>query len=200
MKDKKRTPWWILICSFVLAIGVLLLFYFKSADFSGRKDFHANEGLVLPPDHSSTRSGFPFSFKTITGDTISASYLSGKVVFLNFFATWCPPCKAEVPTLARLYNKYKSDGFIVVGICVDQSDPLRKVKEFAEKYKINYPIVLATRDVVEFFGGVSTIPTSFIIDRDGRIRTRIVGYRDEKDLEQAIKKLLDERKKEELQI
>jgi thiol-disulfide isomerase/thioredoxin len=113
-----------------------------------------------------------FTVQTLDGQTISSSSWRGKVTLLNFWATWCPPCKAEIPDLIALQNKYR-DQLQIIGISEDATADV--VKRFVAEHNINYPIVMATPDVERAFPGVSGLPTSFMLDRDGRIVAKHVG-------------------------
>jgi len=107
-----------------------------------------------------------FALTSTDGKTVKLSDFRGKVVVLDFWATWCPPCKAEIPDFIKLYSKYKKDGFQMLGISVDQGG-LGAVLPFMKEYGINYPIVLADNDVVSAYGGIRGIPTTFVIDKQG---------------------------------
>jgi thiol-disulfide isomerase/thioredoxin len=130
-----------------------------------------------------------FSLKAADGTTIELAKLKGKVVILNFWATWCPPCRAEIPDFKKIQEKYKNKGLIVVGVSLDQKG-WSAVKPFAEKTKFNYPIVLGNDNVVKVYGGVEAIPTSIFIDRKGFIVDKQVGMLTNETLEQKLKSLL----------
>src|SRR5215471_12826665 len=109
----------------------------------------------------------------VDGRHISSADWKGKVVIVNFWATWCPPCRAEIPDLIKLQNKYK-DQLQIIGIS-DDDDPPAVVKKWADQHGMNYPIVMATDDLRKAFTGVAALPTSFIINRESRIVMRHVG-------------------------
>jgi len=115
----------------------------------------------------------PFSARAIDGREISLASLRGKVTIVNFWATWCPPCRAEIPDLIALQAKYR-DRLQVIGISQDEAG-VEVVKRFATEHDINYPIVMASPELDKLFPGVSALPTSFVIDRDGRIVQKHVG-------------------------
>ena len=114
-----------------------------------------------------------FTLTDIEGRTISSADLRGKVVLVNFWATWCPPCRAEIPDLIALQQKYR-DHLVVIGISEDES-PVETVKAFVAEQKINYPIAMTTPALAKIFRGVSALPTTFVIDRDGKLAQRHVG-------------------------
>jgi peroxiredoxin len=130
-----------------------------------------------------------FSLQTQNGKVIELSKLKGKVVLVNFWATWCPPCRAEIPDFIEVYNTYKSKGFEIVGIALDE-DGWSKVAPYIEKVKINYPIVLGSAKVVQQYGGIEAIPTTFIVDKNGYVVASQVGVVSKELLEQKLKSLL----------
>ena len=130
-----------------------------------------------------------FTMKDLDGKPVSLSSYKGKVILLNFWATWCGPCKAEIPGFVELQEKYKND-LIVVGYSVDDEAP--KAKAFAAEYKINYPILLGEgrEDVQDAYGPIWGIPASFIISRDGKVCKRHLGIESKNVFEREIKALL----------
>ena len=130
-----------------------------------------------------------FSLKTYDGKIIELAKLKGTVVVVNFWATWCPPCRAEIPDFIKVYDTYISKGLEIVGIALDE-DGWPKVKPFLEKNKINYPIVLGNAEVIQQYGGIEGIPTTFIVDKKGNIVDHQVGMLTKGILEQKIKSLL----------
>jgi thiol-disulfide isomerase/thioredoxin len=115
----------------------------------------------------------PFTVTDLDGRTLSSTDWKGKVVLVNFWATWCPPCLAEIPDLIALQNKYR-DRLVVVGISEDEISP-EIVKRFATDRKINYPIVMTSADLQQRFTGINALPTTFILDPDGQIAYKRVG-------------------------
>ena len=115
----------------------------------------------------------PFTVTDLSGRPLSSADWKGKVVLVNFWATWCPPCLAEIPDLIALQNKYR-DQLVVVGISEDEISP-EVVKQFADERKINYPIAMTTPALQERFTGIVALPTTFVLDPDGRIAYKRVG-------------------------
>ena len=114
-----------------------------------------------------------FAARDLDGRDVSSASLRGKVVIVNFWATWCPPCRAEIPDLIALQEKY-GDRLQIIGISQDEAPP-DVVKRFAAQHKINYPVVMTTPELEKSFPGVSALPTSFILDRESRIVQKHVG-------------------------
>lgn len=114
-----------------------------------------------------------FAIKDLDGKPLSTADWKGKVVVVNFWATWCGPCRAEIPDLVALQNKYR-DHLLVVGISEDEG-PVDGVRKFAEQYKVNYPIAMTTPDVEKQFPGIVALPTTFFLDKEGKIAQKHVG-------------------------
>jgi len=111
--------------------------------------------------------------RDLDGHELSIASLRGKVVIINFWATWCGPCRAEIPDLVALQDKYR-DRLQVIGISEDESPP-DVVRRFAARYNVNYPVVMMTAEIEKLFPGVGALPTSFIVDRESRIVQKHVG-------------------------
>lgn len=128
-----------------------------------------------------------FSATTLDGAVINSDSLRGKVVLVNFWATWCLPCRAEMPFLESMWKRHRDDGLVVVGLSVDRGG---EVQQFVRERSITYPIAVVGGDAQAAFGGVPGIPTSFLLDREGRVRHRVVGPLAPVSLEPAVRRLL----------
>ena len=139
--------------------------------------------------------GINFTFNDLNDKPVKLSDFRGKIVLVNIWATWCGPCRQEIPGFINLYDKYNDKGFEIIGIATDKRGK-SVVKPFAEKLKINYPLVIGdSRKLTGIFGPMKYIPTSFLIDEKGEIKNKYIGYLSEEKLEKDIKKLLDNIKK-----
>jgi len=114
-----------------------------------------------------------WSLKDVDGRTVTSDQFKGKVVVVDFWATWCGPCKKAIPGYVELQRKYAADGLVFIGVSVDRGTA--EVRRFVREYGIGYPIVMGDDRMQEAFGGVDAFPTTFIIDRDGMIRDRQKG-------------------------
>ena len=128
-----------------------------------------------------------FRLQSISGQTVSLSDFRGKVVILDFWATWCPPCRREIPDFINLQSRYQSKGLQIVGIALDEPD---KVKSFAQQNGMNYPVLLGTDNIAAVYGGIEGIPTTFVLDRNGNISGKFEGFKTKEDFEAEINKLL----------
>jgi len=129
----------------------------------------------------------PFLLHDISGRIVSTADWKGKVVILNFWATWCPPCREEIPELVQLQAHYK-DKLLIIGASEDDDGPQR-VLQFAQRYGMNYPIVMATRELIDNYGGVPALPTSFIIDPQGRVMMKHTGLYEYEVYEREVRAL-----------
>lgn len=130
-----------------------------------------------------------FELPDLSGKNVRLSELAGKVVILNFWATWCGPCRQEVPDFVRLQSKYRDQGLTIVGLSLD-ADGARAVRPFAEEYDVNYTMLLANDETADRFGGILGIPTTFVLDRQGKVVKKFIGKMDLKTFEEAIQPLL----------
>ncbi len=130
-----------------------------------------------------------FALQTLDGKTLKLADLRGKAVLLNFWATWCPPCKEEIPWFIELQKQYGPQGLQIVGVAMDDAGH-DAIAKFAADMKIDYPVLLGTEQVADQYGGVESLPTTFYIGRDGKIVARVFGLVSHKDIEDNIRAAL----------
>jgi len=130
-----------------------------------------------------------FALKDATGATVKLSDYKGKVVLLNFWATWCGPCKIEIPWFMEFQKTYKDRDFAVLGVSMDE-DGWDSVKPYIEEHKMNYRVLLGNDQVSQLFGSIDSLPTTIVIDRQGRIASMHVGLVAKKTYEHEIEQLL----------
>lgn len=145
--------------------------------------------IILVQNHD--RKPAPnFTLLDSNGAKVSLASLKGKVVLLNFWATWCGPCQVEIPWFVEFNKTYKARGLAVVGVSMDE-DGWKSVKPYLAAKKIDYPIVVGTEDVAKAYGGVDSLPSTFIIDRDGKIAFSHTGLVGKDTYETEIRSLLE---------
>jgi peroxiredoxin len=146
----------------------------------------ASEGCTTP----ARRANLDFTLHDVGGREVSLREFRGKVVLINFWATWCVPCRVEIPQLVALHGKYQARGLVVLGVSVD--DPASGVAAFVAAHRMTYPVLLGAghRDFLEAFGPPAGFPASFLISRDGRVCLRHVGVVETAGLDRQIRLLL----------
>lgn len=144
---------------------------------------------LAAPVHAQRKDAPNFVLKNAAGATVDLAKLRGKAVVVNFWATWCPPCRAEIPGFITVYKKYKGKGLEIVGVSLDEKG-WGVINPFIKKHEIPYPVVLGDMNVAEAYGGIRSIPTTFFVDRKGKIADQHVGYMSEEDFERKVKSLL----------
>jgi thiol-disulfide isomerase/thioredoxin len=130
----------------------------------------------------------PFLVTDLGGEIVSTAQLRGKVILVNFWATWCPPCREEIPELVSLQEKYK-DGLQIIGVSMDEDATPAEVNAFATKAGINYPIVMG-KDIAKEYGGVPALPTSFVVNKVGGVVQKHVGILQREEIETEVRALL----------
>jgi thiol-disulfide isomerase/thioredoxin len=131
-----------------------------------------------------------FSVKDLRGHQVSSADLRGKVVLIDFWATWCQPCKKEMPGYQKLLDRYGSRGFAVVGFKLDTMTDMEDPVLFAKKIGVRYPLVVAAGDLKQKFGGIEGIPTTMLYDRQGILRKKVIGFEYTDVFESELKPLL----------
>lgn len=136
-------------------------------------------------------SHFPdFSVKDLQGHPLSSPDFRGNVVLIDFWATWCQPCKKEMPGYQKLADRYGARGFVVIGFKFETMPDMEDPLQFASKIGVHYPLAVATDDLKQRFGGIEGLPTTMIYDRQGILRTKVIGFEYTDNIEQALKPLL----------
>jgi peroxiredoxin len=169
------------IVRFVLFAGLIVAGYVGLAD-----PLRADGGDKTEP---LPQMAPEWNLKDLDGKDIKLSDFKGKVVILDFWATWCGPCKLEIPGFVSLQKEYADRGLMVIGISLDEGDP-KLVKSFAKRMAMNYPVLLGNNKITSDYGGIEAIPTTLIIDQRGMIIGKHVGYVEKQEFESEIKKLL----------
>ncbi len=132
-----------------------------------------------------------FSLTDLQGNKLQLSAYRGKVVLLDFWATWCAPCRAEIPQFVRLQKQYQAEGLQIIGISLD--DDVKPVREFYREFAMNYPIAMGNDKLAQEYGGILGLPVAFVIDRQGRIYRRHIGETDPATFDGDIRYLLQQR-------
>jgi len=164
-----------LACAALLTFAIPLAMGCARKEQSGRGSVGARAAAFELPD--------------INGTSVRLADFAGKVVILDFWATWCMPCRMEVPHFVRLQSQYRDQGLAIVGLSLDAGGA-RDVRPFADENNVNYTMLIADNKTAESYGGIVGIPTTFVLDRDGRIVKRFIGYTTPEVLEETIRPLL----------
>jgi peroxiredoxin len=166
-------------------LAVLALVFFTTFSERNAPVDSAGKGVTAPL----------FSLTTPSGEKIHLADFRGKVIILDFWATWCPPCKEGIPHLNQLYREYRKDGLVVIGISLDRGGP-EEVRRFLDQKGVEYITVMGNEEVFQAYSGlpglgkIQGIPTAFIVDREGRVHQKFVGLTPKQTLEAAIKPIL----------
>jgi cytochrome c biogenesis protein CcmG/thiol:disulfide interchange protein DsbE len=165
----------------VVAIALVIGIY----EVGRRNSAHSKPGRPSAAAHSVAPD---FSLRDLNNQTLDLANYRGKVVLLDFWATWCTPCRDEIPRFVEFQNKYRERGLQVIGISMD--DDAKPVREFYRQFKMNYPVALGNEKIAEAYGGVLGLPITFLIGREGRVAAKHIGELDMSVLEQEIETLL----------
>ena len=130
-----------------------------------------------------------FALQSLDGKTVHLSDFRGKAVLLNFWATWCAPCKIEMPWFVELQKAYGPQGLQIVGVAMDDASP-KDIEDFAKEMGVNYPVLIGKESVGDAYGGVQFLPETFYIDRNGRVVSRAFGLKGRGEIEDDIKKIV----------
>jgi len=166
MKSKTQNIWYLLS---VIILGAGLVWIWAS---------RIDPGLSIASDSQYARQGFlapNFSLKSLSGDEYMLSELRGSPILVNVWATWCPPCRAEMPALENVFQDYQSQGFIILGVNATSQDSIDAVNSFVKEYELSFPILLDTNGDVESIYQSKALPTSYFIDEFGIIQDVVIG-------------------------
>ncbi|MEN8376022.1 MAG: TlpA disulfide reductase family protein [Gemmatimonadota bacterium] len=175
---KRGLGWWIENGLWVGVLAFALVRFWPQ--IAAATGLEAGDGEVLAD----------FSVVTADGDAIRISDLRGRVVLVNYWASWCGPCRVEMPGFQDVYERHGARGFLIVGLSRDATR--QAMADYARARGVTYPVALATAESVRAAGGLRGLPTSLLLDREGRIRHRVFGYFPEVALERAVRRLLAE--------
>jgi len=154
---------------YAIILIAALAWAFVSTDHAGT----STSGEIPAP-----REGFlapDFTLQTLEGETITLSELRGQAVLVNLWATWCPPCRAEMPAMQKMYEEYKEQGFVVLAVNMTYQDTPSAILPFTQEYGLTFPVLLDETDNVGDHYELRSLPSSFFIDRDGIIREVVIG-------------------------
>ncbi len=182
----------------VFATGLLFSSYFTApASFGGNGGCLAilpllagdNSVQQIANTTTQNRVAPDWRLTSLDGKAIKLSDFKGKVVVLNFWATWCPPCRREIPDFVALQKQYADKGLVIIGVSLDEGGAA-VVKPFVKKMGINYPVVMGDQKTIAAYGGIQVVPTTFIIDKTGKVAAQHEGGADRATFESEIKPLL----------
>ncbi|MFZ0760717.1 MAG: redoxin domain-containing protein [Candidatus Sulfotelmatobacter sp.] len=163
----------------ILVLAASLAF---AAPGQTRNPFAKSAPLAVAPN---------FALESLHGETVQLSDFRDRVVLLYFWATWCGPCKIEMPWFVELQNQYGPQGLQIVGISLDENASQADIAEFADSVGASYPILIGNEIVSKAYGGVPALPETFLIGRDGRVEEKVIGLKGKAEIESAIKKALN---------
>jgi len=171
----KRNPMVLVVVALVVALMLYVGFHMA------RRSAPRIAKSTVAPD---------FSLESLDGKSVRLSDLRGKAVLLNFWATWCGPCKIEMPWFVELQNQYGAQGLQIVGVAMDDASK-EDIAKFAKSMGVNYPILIGKESIGDQYGGIPALPESFFIGRDGKMVDKIIGLKGKGEIEDAIKKALN---------
>ncbi len=177
----KRDP--VIFVVVALAISLMLVFAYKA---TGKQPSNGPTGAGKPAPE--------FALQSLDGKTVRLSELRGKAVVVNFWATWCQPCRVEMPWFVELQKQYGPDGLQILGINADEDTTADELGKFAKSMNVNYPVLLGKEEVEQAYGGIQFLPVTVYIDRDGKVVDKVFGLKGRSEIEQDIKVALGQTK------
>lgn len=185
---------WIIASAAALSLALLTLPLLRTGRSGQRLSASSSSSSAPsgPASHLSCdvegHAKYDFVLKNQYNVPVKMSDFKGKVMLLNFWATWCGPCKSEIPSFVELYDKYKNKGLVIVGVSIDDSPA--QLQSFMSEYRMNYPVLQLKPEVEDFWGPFYGYPTTFVVARDGSICSKHLGPMSKEESEQTIKALL----------
>ena len=173
------TKTWTVVAALAILLGAWL--FFTRHNRASRASLPQGQ-TALAPD---------FTLPQLDGQTLRLSSYRGQVVLLDFWATWCVPCREEIPHFMALQDKYRADGLQVIGVSMD--DGPEPVRTFCQEFHMNYPVVMGNAKIGELYGGVLGLPIAFLLDRDGRVYAKHIGATKPEIIEKEVVSLLQTR-------
>jgi peroxiredoxin len=177
----KRDP--VVIIVVAMVVSLMLVFGFHMARRSGTTTSSVGNLKGQPAPE--------FALQSLDGKTVHLSDFHGKAVLLNFWATWCEPCKIEMPWFVDLQKQYGPEGLQIVGVAMDDAST-KDIADFAKEMGVNYPVLLGKESVGDAYGGVQFLPATFYIDRDGKVVDKIFGLKGRGEIEDDVKRVLSQ--------
>jgi peroxiredoxin len=174
--------------SVIVSAALLLGWIMAGCSSSNRVSVRTEETAVKA--ETKRNAAADFALKDVDGKTVRLADYRGKVVLLDFWATWSGPCKIEIPWFIEMQRRLKDRGFAVIGISMDE-EGWEVVKPFLARMNVNYRVVIGSDPVAQSYGGIDALPTTFLIDREGRIAATHVGVTSRKDFEDGVQQLLE---------
>jgi peroxiredoxin len=178
----KRDP--VVIIVVAMVVTIMLVFGFEMSR-------HKSKQLTDQAPNLQGKAAPDFTLQSLDGKTVHLADFRGKGVLLNFWATWCQPCKIEMPWFAELQKQYGPQGLQIVGVAMDDAGP-DEIGKFARELGVNYPILVGKESVGDAYGGLPFLPATFYIGRDGRVVDKVFGLKGRGEIEDNIKKVLAE--------
>jgi peroxiredoxin len=181
---------WIVAAAGAVGVGVLTASSMMGPSKRVALDAARTADRGTPACKAESQANLDFTVKDMNGSSVRLADYKGKVILFNFWATWCPPCKAEIPGFIELHDQYKDKGLVILGISGD--DDAETLKSFASEWKINYPMLVGRdeHDLLDAYGPIYGYPISVLVGRDGAVCSRHIGPATKEEFEQEIKALL----------